>query len=84
MIRGVWAVHPAIHNLLLPFEIYEILQHFVRSSDDLGISLEAPLRNNHVRKLLGKIHVGHFQRSGGYATAAPAVGGAYLRKAGIV
>ena len=45
----------------LPFQVDQRLKHFVGDRDNLRVRLEAALGDDHVRELVGDVHVGHFK-----------------------
>ena len=54
---------PGRHQCL-SFQINQFLQHLIRGGYNPGIGLEASLGGNHIGKLLGQVHIGHFQAAG--------------------
>ena len=50
--------------MLLTLQGQQFLQHLIRSLDCLAVGLETPLGNDHIRELLCKVNIAHFQSTG--------------------
>ena len=44
---------------ILTFQVDELFKQSIRSSDNTRVRLETSLRNNHIGKLVRKIHIRH-------------------------
>ena len=51
------------HQSLL-LHVDQVVEHLVHGRDDLGVGLEAALRDDHVGELVGQVHVGLLQVAG--------------------
>ena len=45
----------------LTFHTNERFKHLIGNSDDLRVGLESTLSNDHIRKLVGKVNIGHLK-----------------------
>ena len=60
------------------------MNHLVGGGNYAGISLKAPLGGNHVRKLLGQVHVGHLQGAALQGAGAVLAGDGNARFSGVL
>src|SRR4051794_4423580 len=57
---------PGSRRRVLAVEVDQVLQHLVGGGDHARVGLEAALRADHVRELLGEVHVRHLDLAGGH------------------
>ncbi len=65
----------------LPLQLDQFLEQFVAGRDHPGVRLEATLRANHVRELLGEVGVGHLERAAVHGPQTDITGGTDDRQA---
>src|SRR3954453_1668710 len=64
--RAAPTAPPGVTSGVLAVEVDQVLQHLVGGGDHARVGLEAALRADHVRELLGEVHVRHLDGAGGH------------------
>src|SRR3954451_22798067 len=70
--RAAPTAPPGVTSGVLAVEVDQVLQHLVGGGDHARFGLEAALRADHVRELLGEVHVRHLDLAGGHERVAAA------------
>src|SRR4051794_37358485 len=64
--RAAPTAPPGVTSGVLAVEVDQVLQHLVGGGDHARVGLEAALRADHVRELLGEVHVRHLDGARGH------------------